>query len=178
MSQSKPNPQRAQALRNLYEQAQQAAQHSAIRLKRAQAEQTQAEGKLHSLQQLKRQYRSQLAELEQRGGSWGAVRDLRAFIDRLGAAQAAQRDEIMNTRTRCEEHLRAWTAARQKEKAFEVLLAQEHGLAQAVLRQRQQSDLHECAGELFLWKVLPPLASKRHKVYHTKHNEDCSLKSL
>ncbi|MBW8075126.1 flagellar FliJ family protein, partial [Metallibacterium scheffleri] len=108
MSQSKPNPQRAQALRNLYEQAQQAAQHSAIRLKRAQAEQTQAEGKLHSLQQFERQYRSQLAELEQRGGSWGAVRDLRAFIDRLGAAQAAQRDEIMNTRTRCEEHLRAW----------------------------------------------------------------------
>ncbi len=145
MSQSKPNPQRAQALRNLYEQAQQAAQEMAIRLKRAQAEQAQAEAKLLSLRQFEGQYRGQLAELEQRGGNWGAVRDLRAFIDRLAAAQAAQRDEIVSARTRCEDHLRAWTGARQKEKAFEVLLAQEQGLAQAVMRQRQQSDLQEWA---------------------------------
>lgn len=132
-----------QTLRNLHEQAQQEGHRIAVLLRRARAEQAQAEGKLQNLQQFAEQYQRQLAEAERSGGTWGAVRHLRSFLDRIGAAQAAQRAEIERTRERCNEQLHAWTAVRQREKAFEVLLAQEQGLALVSQRRRQQADLQE-----------------------------------
>ncbi len=143
MSELHPNPQRVQTLRNLHEQAQRAGQELAVRLRRAQAEQLQAENKLRSLEQFSAQYRQQLEEQERRGGAWSQVRDLRAFLDRLAAAQAQQRSEVERARGACAAQQQAWTAARQKEKAFEVLLAQEHGVALAQQRKRQQADLQE-----------------------------------
>lgn len=143
MSDSSSHPQRIQTLRNLHEQAQRAGQELAVRLRRAQAEQAQAENKLRSLEQFFAQYRQQLVDVERRGGAWSQVRDLRNFIDRLAAAQAQQRGDVERARAHCAEHLRAWTAARQKEKAFEVLLAQEQGTVLAQQRKRQQADLQE-----------------------------------
>ncbi|MDE2121814.1 MAG: flagellar FliJ family protein, partial [Betaproteobacteria bacterium] len=118
MSDSSSHSQRIQTLRNLHEQAQRAGQELAVRLRRAQAEQAQAENKLRSLDQFAAQYRQQLGDVERRGGAWSQVRDLRSFLDRLAAAQAQQRTEIERAHANCAEHLRAWTAARQKEKAF------------------------------------------------------------
>jgi flagellar FliJ protein len=143
MSQQQANPQRMQTLRNLHEQAQQEGHRVAVQLKRAQAEQAQAEAKLGQLQQFADQYLRQLSELERAGGAWSAVRDMRSFLERIAAAQAAQRTEIEAARARCAEQLRAWTAMRQKEKAFEVLLAQEQGLMLTQQRKRQQVDLQE-----------------------------------
>ena len=145
MTQNQASSQRAQTLRNLHEQAQQEGQRVAVLLKRAQAEQAQAQAKLGQLQQFAEQYRRQLAELERNGGAWSAVRDMRSFLERIGAAQQAQRGEIERASERCAEQLRAWTAMRQKEKAFEVLLAQEQGLLLTQQRKRQQADLQEWA---------------------------------
>ncbi len=138
-----PNLQRIQTLRNLHEQAQRAGRELAARLQRAQAEQARAEDKLRSLEQFSLQYREQLGELQRRGGAWSQVRDLRGFLDRLAAAQAQQRVELERVRQACAEQLRAWTSARQKEKAFEVLLAQEEGVLHVVQRKRQQVELQD-----------------------------------
>ena len=145
MSQNPANPQRLQTLRNLHEQAQQEGNRVAVQLKRAQAEQAQAEAKLRQLQQFAEQYQRQLGDIERGGGAWSAVRDMRSFLERIGAAQALQRREIEAARERCAEHMRAWTALRQKEKAYEVLLAQEQGLLMAQQRKRQHADLQEWA---------------------------------
>lgn len=140
---SSASSRRLQTLRDLLEQAQRAAQEIAITVKRAQTEQQRAEAKLRNLQQYAEQYRRQLREREQAGAQWSLVRDLRGFLDRLAAAQVAQRGEVERSREQCAEHLRAWTSARQKEKAYEVLLAQEQGVALAQQRRRQQADFQE-----------------------------------
>ena len=142
-SSSNPSTRRLQTLRELLEQAQRAGQELAVAVKRAQAEQQRAEAKLQNLQQYAEQYRRQLAEVERAGGAWSQVRDLRGFLERLAVAQAAQRGEVERSRGQCAEQLRAWTAARQKEKAYEVLLAQEQGVALAQQRRRQQADFQE-----------------------------------
>ncbi len=140
---SSASTRRSQVLRDLLEQAQRAAQEIAVAVKRAQVEQQRAEAKLQNLQQYAEQYRLQLAERERAGAPWSQVRDLRGFLDRLAAAQAAQRGDVERSREQCAEHLRAWTTARQKEKAYEVLLAQEQGVALAQQRRRQQADFQE-----------------------------------
>ncbi len=132
-----------QMLREMLDHAQQAAQDCARALQRAQSEQTQAEAKLRNLQEFAEQYRLQLAEQQSRGGEWSRVRDLRGFLDRVAAAQAAQRVEVERAIARCGEHMRAWTSARQKHKAYEVLLAQEEGLALAQRRKVQQAELQD-----------------------------------
>ena len=140
---SSASTRRLQTLRELLEQAQRAAQEIAVAVKRAQLEQQRAEAKLQNLHQYGEQYRRQLLERERAGAPWSQVRDLRGFLDRLAAAQAAQRDEVERNREQCAEQLRAWTSARQKEKAYEVLLAQEQGVALAHQRRRQQADFQE-----------------------------------
>ena len=63
------------------------------------------------------------------------MRDLRGFIDRIDAGITAQQAEIAGAQRALADLTAQWTAARQREKAFEVLIDQH----QAQQRQGQKA---------------------------------------
>jgi flagellar FliJ protein len=119
-------PQRIEALRTLYAQALESGQLLAMELKQIQTRHDQARGKLQNLQNYALQYQQQLQALETLGGAWSKVRDLRSFIAKIDVAKASQHAEIKQIQGMHAEKSSHWAAARQREKAYEILLAQQH----------------------------------------------------
>lgn len=139
------NPQRIQALQTLHSQAVEVGQQIALNLKQIRGQHEQAVQKYDSLMSYAQQYRQQLQEIEVQGGDWSKVRDLRAFIAKVGAALAAQQAEINRLQSLHDAQRQAWTSSRQREKAYELLLAQQHVFVKAHEQQQAQHDIQEWA---------------------------------
>jgi flagellar export protein FliJ len=122
MASTRPDPQRLNALQLLHERATDHGRELARALGQAQAQHAQALQQLHNLHAYAAQYRSQLAALEAAGGAWVKVREMRAFIARIDAAQTVQREEIARIEAMQAQRSREWADARQQEKAFEMLI--------------------------------------------------------
>lgn len=135
--------QRIHALEVLHDRAVESARDGAQLLGRIKADQQRAEDKLTQLQEFTQQYRDRLCEMETRGGTWSELRDIRAFIARLDGAQAAQASEISRIAAQCERATLDWTEQRRREKAFELLLAQQHDMVRAQALRRESDELQE-----------------------------------
>ncbi|MDE2128441.1 MAG: flagellar FliJ family protein [Betaproteobacteria bacterium] len=138
-------PQRIEALQTLHAQAAELGQQIALALKQLKAQHEQAMQKHDSLLSYAQQYRQHLQAIEAQGGDWSKVRDLRAFIAKVGAALAAQQAEINRLQTLHAEQQQAWASARQREKAYELLLAQQHVFVKAHQQRQAQHEMQEWA---------------------------------
>lgn len=143
MQRSGQTGQRIQALETLHERAVERAGGLARILGTIRAEHQRAIDRLAQLEDYARQYREQLSRAETQGGAWSIVRDMRAFIARLDAAQAAQRAEIERIVARCDAASAEWTEERRREKAFELLITQQHGILRAQAVRREFDELQE-----------------------------------
>ena len=123
--------QRLETLQTLHGQAAQASGKLAVAAGAQQQALRQAQAKLEQLQRHAAGYRDEAQRVGAAGTSWSRVRDLRGFVDRIDAALAAQRAEIDRLQQAIADIGVQWTAARQREKAFEVLIDQHQA------RQRQ-----------------------------------------
>jgi flagellar FliJ protein len=128
---------RLDTLRTLHAQAEQASQAAAQAVGQQQQVLQAAQRKLAQLQSYAAQYRGQIAALGSSAAMWSQVRDLRAFVERIDAAIALQQEEIGRQQQRLEELKSQWAAARQREKAFSVLIDQ----LQAQQRQQQKTSV-------------------------------------
>lgn len=145
MSHSNVTPQRIEALQTLHGQAVETGQQIALTLKHLKVQHEQAVEKYDSLQNYAQQYRQQLQLLETQGGDWSQVRDLRTFIAKIAAAVAAQHAEINRLQAMHDEQRMAWTSARQREKAYELLLAQQHVFVKTREQKQAQHEMQEWA---------------------------------
>ncbi|NNM66082.1 MAG: flagellar protein FliJ [Burkholderiales bacterium] len=145
MPQTSATPQRIEALRSLHSQAVETGQHLALDLKQTQVQHDQARDKLDNLRNYASEYRRQLQALESQGGDWSKVRDLRGFITKVDAAQTAQLAEINRIQALHAEKSKAWAAARQREKAYELLLAQQHVHVKSLAQKRALAEMQDWA---------------------------------
>ena len=129
------SPQRLETLQTLHAQAVEASQAAGQLVGKQQEVLRSAQAKLEQLQSYAAQYREQMQTLGSAGSAWSQVRDLRGFVDRIEAAIAAQQAELNRQQDRLTELSAQWGAARQREKAFEVLIDQH----QAQKRQGQKA---------------------------------------
>ena len=143
MASTKPDPQRLNALQLLHERASDHGRELARALGQAQTQHAQAVQQLHNLQGYAAQYRSQLAALEAAGGAWVKVREMRAFIARVDAAQTAQREEIARIEALQAQRSREWADARQQEKAFEMLIGKHHEAERGYEQRRFMQEIQE-----------------------------------
>lgn len=128
-------PHRLDTLQALHNQALEASQKIGLSVGKQQEALRQAQAKLEQLHRYAAQYREQMQVLGTVGTAWSQVRDLRGFIDRIDAGITAQQAEIAGTQRALADLTAQWTAARQREKAFEVLIDQH----QAQQRQGQKA---------------------------------------
>lgn len=138
-------PQRIEALQMLHAQAAELGQQIALALRQIKVQHEEAMKKHESLLSYAQQYEQHLQALEAQGGDWSKVRDLRVFIARVGAALAAQQAEINRLQNMHAEQRQAWTSARQREKAYELLLAQQHVFVKAREQRQAQHEMQEWA---------------------------------
>lgn len=129
------DPQRLQTLQTLHAQAVEASQNCGQAVGRQQDVLRSAQSKLEQLQSYAAQYREQMHAVGTVGSAWSQVRDLRGFVERIDSAIAAQHGEIARQQQALAACTAQWTAARQREKAFEVLIDQ----MQAQTRQGQKA---------------------------------------
>lgn len=135
--------QRIDVLKTLYAQAVEAGNQLAVDLKQSQSLHQQSLDKMQHLQTYAQQYRRQLQDLEAAGAAWSKVRDLRTFIAKVDEALVAQQAEIGRVEARRAEKTQAWTAARQREKAYELLLAQQQVFVKTAAQKQAQHELQE-----------------------------------
>ncbi len=126
--------QRLETLQTLHDQAAEASGKLAVAAGGQQQALRQAQAKLDQLERYAAQYREEMERVGAAGASWSQVRDLRGFVDRIDAAIAAQKAEIERLQQVAADLAAQWTATRQREKAFEVLI-DEH---QARQQQKQK----------------------------------------
>ncbi len=155
MAVNKPDPQRLAALQLLHERASDQGRDLARALGQAQAQHAQALQQLRNLQAYTAQYRSELAALEAAGGAWVKVREMRAFIARIEAAQAAQREEIARIEALQAQRSREWSDARQQEKAFEMLIDKHHEALRGYENKRFVQELHEWSNQVSAASAAP-----------------------
>jgi len=117
-------PQRLQTLQTLHTQAAEASQTAAQAVGKQQQTLRAAQAKLEQLQGYAAQYRDQMQAAGTTATPWSQVRDLRGFVQRIEAAVAAQQAEVQRQQHVLAERSAQWAAARQREKAFEVLIEQ------------------------------------------------------
>ncbi len=143
MSQARPDPQRVASLRLLREQAEEAARALAEALGAIRGEQRREQEKLANLHGFIAHYRKELEVIQRSGIMWARVREVRAFIARLEGAQVAQEAEIQRMARLLEEKTNEWAVARQREKAFEILISQQESAAMAYARKQELDALQE-----------------------------------
>lgn len=129
------SPQRLETLQTLHTQAAENSQSAGLLVGKQQDVLRSAQAKLEQLQSYAAQYRAQMQALGSAGTAWSQVRDLRGFVDRIEAAITAQQTELSRQQQVLAELSAQWGAARQREKAFEVLIDQH----QAQNRQGQKA---------------------------------------
>ncbi len=145
MPQTSVTPQRIEALRSLHSQAVETGQHLALALQQIQVQHDQARDKLHNLQNYATEYRRQLQALETQGGDWSKVRDLRGFMAKVESALAAQLGEIHRIQALHAEKSKTWATARQREKAYELLLAQQHVHVKSLAQKKALTEIQDWA---------------------------------
>ena len=118
------SPQRLETLQTLHTQAAESSQSAGLLVGKQQDVLRSAQAKLEQLQSYAAQYREQMQALGSAGTAWSQVRDLRGFVDRIEAAITAQQTELSRQQQVLAELSAQWGAARQREKAFEVLIDQ------------------------------------------------------
>ena len=118
------SPQRLETLQTLHTQAAESSQSAGLLVGKQQDVLRSAQAKLEQLQSYAAQYRAQMQALGSAGTAWSQVRDLRGFVDRIEAAITAQQTELSRQQQVLAELSAQWGAARQREKAFEVLIDQ------------------------------------------------------
>lgn len=116
--------QRLDTLQHLHTQAEQASQTAGVQVGQQQELLRAAQTKLDQLIDYGNQYRVKLQQMTVQGIPWGQARDMRDFIDRVDAAIAAQREELNRQQEQLGALMQQLQAARQREKAFEVLIDQ------------------------------------------------------
>lgn len=129
------SPQRLETLQALHAQAVEASENAGQLVGKQQDILRAAQAKLAQLESYAAQYREQIQTLGTAGTAWSQVRDLRGFVDRIESAITAQKIELNRQQLVLTELMGQWTAARQREKAFEVLIDQH----QAQKRQGQKA---------------------------------------
>lgn len=137
--------QRLDTLQTLHAQAEQTSQAAGQAVGQQQEHIRSAQAKLEQLQSYVAQYREQIAALGAAGAPWSQVRDLRGFVDRIDAAIAAQRTELTRQQQRLAELTAQWAAARQREKAFAVLIEQHQAQSRLVQKRSALKNLQEWA---------------------------------
>ncbi|MGC9162181.1 MAG: flagellar export protein FliJ [Thiomonas sp.] len=137
--------QRLDTLQALYAQAEQASLAAGQAVGQQQERLRSAQAKLEQLQSYAAQYREQIAALGATGAPWSQVRDLRGFVDRIDAAIAAQRAELARQQQRLAEITAQWAAARQREKAFAVLIEQHQAQSRLVQKRSALKNLQDWA---------------------------------
>ena len=147
MAANKPDPQRLAALQLLHERASDHGRDLARALGQAQAQHAQALQQLRNLQAYAAQYRAELAALEAAGGAWVKVREMRAFIARIDAAQTAQREEIARIEALQAQRSREWADARQQEKAFEMLIGKHHDAVRGYENKQFMQEIQEWSNQ-------------------------------
>ena len=155
MASTKPDPQRLNALQLLHERASDQGRDLARALGQAQAQHAQALQQLRNLQAYAAHYRAELGALEAAGGAWVKVREMRAFIARIDAAQTAQREEIARIEALQAQRSRAWADARQQEKAFEMLIGKHHDALRGYENKRFVQELHEWSNQVSAASAAP-----------------------
>ncbi len=138
-------PQRLDTLMHLHAEARQASESAGLRVGQAQEQQRAAQAKLEQLQQYAAQYRAQLEQLGAQGGDWAQMRDLRGFIERVEQSIAAQQQDIARLQAQLAEAVQALQAARQREKAFEVLIEQHQAQNKHTQKRHMLKELQEWA---------------------------------
>lgn len=118
------SPQRLETLQTLHAQSVEASQSASQSVGKQQEIFRAAQAKFEQLQSYAAQYREQIQTLGSAGTAWSQVRDLRGFVDRIEAAITAQQVELNRQQHTLAELTAQWTASRQREKAFEVLIGQ------------------------------------------------------
>ena len=143
MTLARPDPQRIASLRLLRDQAEEAGRSLAEALGAIRQEQRRELDKLTNLQGFIAHYRNELEVIQRAGTTWARVREVRAFISKLEGAQVAQEAEIRRVAGLLEAKTREWADARQREKAFELLIEQQESLAVAYARKVELDALQE-----------------------------------
>ncbi len=143
MTQGRPDPQRLAVLRQLRAQAEETARVLAEALGVIRMERQREQEKLVNLHGFIAHYRHELDAIQRVGAAWVRVREVRSFISRLEDAEVAQQAEIQRVAGLLEDKTRAWASARQREKAFDMLIAQQESLAAAFVRKQELDALQE-----------------------------------
>lgn len=138
-------PQRLDTLLHLHTQARQTSETAGLRVGQVQEQLRAGQAKLQQLQQYAAQYRAQLERLGVQGGDWAQMRDLRGFIERVEQAIAAQQQDLARLQAQLAEAVQALQAARQREKAFEVLIEQQHAQHKYTQKRHMLKELQEWA---------------------------------
>ncbi len=123
----------------------------ALALARLQRQLGEAEGKLQLLRDYVGQYREQLRCTESAGTEWSRANAMRAFIHRIEEALAAQENELKNLQCSGNGLLAQWQHARQREKAFGLLVDRHAMEARLQAARRLQKEIDE-----WTLRVLPP----------------------
>ena len=145
MTYSSSSPQRLDTLQHLHTQAEQASQNVGVQVGQQQEQLRAAQTKLDQLVDYGNQYRGKLQQMTTQGSAWGQVREMREFIDRVDAAITAQRQEIARQKNQLGELMQQLQAARQREKAFEVLIDQHVAQNRQTQKRHMLKDLQEWA---------------------------------
>ncbi len=143
MNHGRPDPQRLVTLRLVHERAVARSGDLARALGEARAQREQAGQQLRNLRSFAAQYRNDLATLEASGADWARLREMRAFIARLEAAEVAQLQEIERIDVLHAQRGREWAQARKREKVFALLIERHQDAAHAFEAQRELKEIQE-----------------------------------
>lgn len=108
-----------------------------------------AEDKLQQLTLYRQEYQDRLAHSAQCGMSVSALRDYRAFLAKLDAAIAQQKDEVARCQGSWEQGKEAWLAQRRKLKAYQTLEQRHHTREARREAKQEQKEQDESARHSF-----------------------------
>ncbi|MBV8047821.1 MAG: flagellar export protein FliJ [Paludibacterium sp.] len=129
--------------------AQEKVDAAAERMRKAQASQVAAQGKLAQLKTFLQEYRQRLTDGGIRGMGIGQWQDFQRFLRRLDEAVEIQQGEVDRCMQRFMLERQAWHNERKKLKAYEKLMAREAVRLQRAENRRQQKSTDEFASRRF-----------------------------
>lgn len=135
--------------------AEEKAEAAAERMRKAQASQVAAQGKLTQLQAFLQEYRQRLTDGGVRGMGIGQWQDFQRFLLRLREAEEIQQGEVDRCVQRFMLERLAWQNERKQLKAYEKLMERERVHAQRVANRREQKATDEFASRRF-WDQSQP----------------------
>jgi flagellar FliJ protein len=128
---------------------------AADRMRRAQAQQLNAEGKLRQLNDFLHEYQDRLRNGGMQGMGIGQWRDFQRFLLRLQEAVQIQQGEVDRSTQRFLLEKQSWQDERRQLKAYEKLMERERERAEKAEARREQKRTDEFAARRF-WEQTHP----------------------